>query len=72
MREQVGRSGVRKQEASRTLQAESKEEPPMEPEKQGGDVTVQEGVRTASLPQKGAAAEEAEPGVQFNRHFGRP
>ena len=39
----------------------------METGKQGGDVTVQEGVRTASLPQKGAAAaEEAEPGVQFN------
>ena len=38
----------------------------METGKQGGDVTVQEGVRTASLPQKGAAAQEAEPGTQLN------
>ena len=37
----------------------------METGKQAGDVVLQEGVRTASLPQKDRAAEEAEPGVQL-------
>ena len=44
----------------------------METGKQGGDVTVQEGVRTASLPQKDRAAKEAEPGVQLQFNYPLP